>query len=326
MSETTASTSYNDDIDPVEQFARGIQPNKAFYDQVIATKEEGTRTLVYEEVLEKLTGDAYFVKAGQVIRLEQRPHQHNGRSQIADLLFITPDLEQYSCHLSTTGVEGFCPRIYGALWTQSKYFEKICTLVADEYPYELLEDPDNNMFVNHMFFAAHCSKELNMIAYGNDAVHANSCHENFLQAINRMPAIQAIEDESERRAKVQQLADKNDLNVFQPNQIIPDKDGVTRGKMFLSPSIPDGVGIEFYAEKDLYLIASNCPYADQNLPFKEADPNPIYISVWDTGITPETDDHLGLIKGEEWEELIYAKFADGTKDISVRTPESFGNA
>ncbi|UCG24906.1 MAG: DUF1989 domain-containing protein [Chloroflexota bacterium] len=318
--------SYNDDIDPVMQFERGIRPNKAFYDRVIATKENETRSLVYEELLEKHTGDAYYVKAGQVVRLEQRPHQHNGRSQIADLLFITPDLEQYSCHLSTTGVEGFCPRIYGALWTQSKYFQKICTLVADEYPYELLEDPDNNMFVNHMFFAAHCSKELNMIAYGNDFVHANSCHENFIQALNRVPAIQAIADEAERRAKVQQLADHNDLNVFQPNQIIPDENGVTRGKMFLSPSIADGVGIEFYAEKDLYLIASNCPYADQNLPFKDADPNPIYISVWDTGIPPETDDHLGLVPGDEWEELVYAKFADGTKDTSVRTPDSYGNA
>ncbi len=318
-----SSDSYNADIDPVEQFARGCKPNKEFYDKVIATKTDGTRELVYESLLEKHTGDAYLVKAGQVIRMEQRPHQHNGRSQISDILFITPDLEQYSCHLSTTGVEGFCPRVYGALWTQSQYFEKICTLVADEYPYELLHDPDNNMMVNHMFFAAHCSKELNMIAYGNDFVEANSCHENFIQAFNRLPAIQAIKDETERRKIVQRLSDHNDLNVFQPNQIIPDENGVTRGKMFLSPTIPDGVGIEFYAEKDMYMIASNCPYADQNLPFKDADPNPIYISVWETHIKPETSDHLGLIKGSEWEKKIYDKFASGEKDISVRDEESY---
>ena len=319
-------SSYNAEIDPVMQFARGCKPNKAFYDRVIATKENGTRTLVYEEVLEKHTGDAYYMKAGQVIRLEQRPHQHNGRLQIADLLFVTPDLEQYSCHLSTTAIEGFNPRLYGALWTQSKYFKKIATLVFDDFPYELVPDPDNNMRVNHMWFAAHCSKELNMIAYGNEVVTMNSCHENFIQAFNRVPAIQAIEDEGERRAKVQQLSDHNDLNVFQPTQIIPDADGVTRAKNFLSPNVHDGMAIEFYAERDCYLIASNCPYGDQSLPFKDADPNPIYISVWDTGITPESDDHLGLVSGDEWEDLIYAKFADGSKDISVRTPESFGNA
>ena len=96
--------------------------------------------------------------------------------------------------------------------------------------------------------------------------------------------------------------------------------------MFLSPSIPDETAIEFYCEKDLYLIASNCPYADQNLPFKDADPNPIYIMVYETGIAPETDDHLGIVKGDDWEDLVYSKFADGSKDVSVRTPESFGNA
>ncbi|MHC5060781.1 MAG: DUF1989 domain-containing protein [Planctomycetota bacterium] len=319
-------TDYDADIDPVEQFARGVKPNKAFYDRVIATKTEKNRKLLYERALEAHTGDAFYAKAGQVIRIEQRPSLHNGRTQISDILFFTPDLKQWSDHLSTTSVEGFCPRVYGALWTQSKYFEKIVTMVADEYPYDMLHDPDNNMIVNHMFFAAHCSLELNMIAYGNDFVKANSCHENFIQALNRVPAIAAIQNEAERRAKVQFLADRNDLNIFQPNQIIPDAKGVTRGKMFLSPQVPDGTGIEFYAEKDLYLIASNCPYADQNLPFKEADPCPLYIMVYETGIKPETRDHLGIIKGEQWEQMVYDKFARGEKDISVRTPESFGNA
>lgn len=49
----------------------------------------------------------------------------------------------------------------------------------------------------------------------------NSCHENSIQALNRFPAIAAIEDEAERRAKVQFLADRDDLNTFQPNRIIP---------------------------------------------------------------------------------------------------------
>ncbi|NME67867.1 DUF1989 domain-containing protein [Flammeovirga aprica] len=322
---TTQNDSYNADIDPVEQFARGVKPNVEFYEKVRATKTENTRTLVYEDVLEKHTGNSFYAKAGQVIRIEQRPHQHNGRTQIADILFFTPDLEQWSDHLSTTAVAGFSPTIYGSLWTQSKFMEKIVTLVEDEYPYELLEDRDNGMKVNHMFFAAHCSPEYNMCAYGNDAVNMNSCHENFIQALNRLPAIAAIEDEAERIKKVQFLADRNDLNIFQPNQIIPDEEGVTRGKMFLSPSVPDGTAIEFYCEKDLYLVASNCPYADQNLPFHLADPNPIYIQVFETGIEPETQDHLKMVKGKEWEKKIYNKFNKGEKDISVRTPESFNN-
>ena len=320
----SASGSYDADIDPVNQFMRGTAPNVEFYDRVVATKDEGTRTLVYEERLEKHTGDAYYVPAGNVIRFEQRPHQHNGRLQIADLLFVTPDLEQYGCHLSTTGVEGFNPELYGAIWTQSKYFKKIATLVFDDFPYEEVVDDVYGLKVPHMWFAAHCSKELNMIAYGNDAMPMNSCHENFVQAVNRLPAIHAIDDPAERRRMVQQLSDHNDLNVFQPTQIGPNERGVTRAKNFLSPEVHDGMAIEFYAERDLYVISSNCPYGDQSIPFAEADPNPIYVSVWDTGIAPESDDHLGLVPGDDWEQWIYDRFEDGTLDISPRTPESFG--
>jgi len=62
------------------------------------------------------------------------------------------------------------------------------------------------------------------------------------------------------------------------------------------------------------------------LPLPEAEPNPLYILVSETGIQPERQDHLGLAKGPEWEEMIYAQFNDGTKDIASRPPESFKNS
>jgi uncharacterized protein YcgI (DUF1989 family) len=308
-----SSSDYNADIDPVKAYERAVSPDRDFYDRVIATKESGARALDYESVLEKHTGDAYLVEAGQVIRFEQRPTLHNGRTQILDILFFTPDLEQWSDHLSTTAVGGFNPRLYGSLWTQSGYLKKIVTIVADEYPYDELPDK-----VNHMFFAAHCSSEYIQLAYGKDAALHNSCHMNFLQGVNRIPAVADIEDEAERRKTVQWLADRNDLNVFQPNQIIPDETGNTRGKMYLSPSVPDGTGLEFYAEQDCYAVVSNCPYADQNLPLPDADPNPVYVSVWDTGIPPAPDRDPDLVPGDEWEPAIYEMFGDGTKDVSPR--------
>ena len=81
----------------------------------------------------------------------------------------------------------------------------------------------------------------------------------------------------------------NDINIFQPNEIKPDENGVTRGMMYPAPPVPDGTGIEWYAEKDVYVVMSNCPYADQALPLPEAKPNPMYIIVYETGIAPETD-------------------------------------
>ena len=309
---------YDPEIDPVKQFENGRKDDKAFYDRVIATKRNGTRRLLYEDVLERHTGNSFPVKAGQVIRLEQRPRDHNGKFQIADLLFITPDLEQYSCHLSTTVMEGFNPQVYGSMWTQSGFFEKICTIVYDDYPYHLLVDDENGKKVHHMFLAAHCSPDLNQIAYDTDHVYSNSCHENFIQGFNRLPAIKAIRDPELRRETVQRLADHNDLNVFQPNQIIPDSKGNARAKMFLSPQdYPEYVGLEFYAEKDMYLVASNCPYADQTVPLKDADPNPIYISVYDTGIKPEST-NMGLYQRGVWEKIVYDRYKSGEKELAIR--------
>ena len=43
----------------------------------------------------------------------------------------------------------------------------------------------------------------------------------------------------------------------------------------------------------MYATNDNCLYADQALPFPEADPNPVCIIVWETGIELETN-HLSL--------------------------------
>ncbi len=45
--------------------------------------------------------------------MEQRPGLHNGRNQIAGMLFVTPDLEQISHHLGNSAPECLHPRLYG---------------------------------------------------------------------------------------------------------------------------------------------------------------------------------------------------------------------
>lgn len=309
------SFEYNEDNDPVKTYERKTQPNKPFYDKVIATKENDTRTLVYEALLEKHTGDAYLVKAGQVIRFEQRPSLHNGRTQIIDVLFITPSLEQYSDHLNTSAFDGLNQKLYSGVWTQSGYVRKIATCIADEFPYELFNDKN----VTHMFFAAHCNADWLTMLYGAEG-NVNSCHENFIHGFNRLPAIHAIENAEERHAKVQFLADRNDINMFQGNQFLQDENGITRCKLLPSPTVEDGTGVEYYAEMDMYAVVSSCPYADQALPFPEADPNPVYVSVWDTGIAPEADNHLGL-DAMGWRDTVYKRILE--KGISSRTPDSY---
>jgi len=288
----TETFSYDDSVDPVKTYERAVAPDKAFYDRVIATKENGTRTLVYEDLNEAHTGNAYRVKPGQVIRMEQRPSLHNGRTQIIDVLWVTPDLKQWSDHLNTGALEGLNPKLYSGIWTQSGYLQKIATCVADEFPYELLEHD----MVSHMFFAAHCNADWILMVHGEDG-NVNSCHENFLHGFARIPAIQAIEDEAERNRVIQFFADRNDVNMFQGQQFVQDDRGITRCKLFPSPPVPDGTAVEWYSEIDTYVVISNCPYADQALPFPEAKPNPVYISVWDTGIEPQPQELADCLEG-----------------------------
>ena len=40
---------------------------------------------MYEATNDPHCGDAFHAKAGQVIRMEQRPSLHNGRTQIIDV-------------------------------------------------------------------------------------------------------------------------------------------------------------------------------------------------------------------------------------------------
>ena len=297
---------YDPDIDPVKTYERKVSPDLSFYDRVIATRTKGTRSLVYEATNDPHCGDAFRVKAGQVIRMEQRPSLHNGRTQIIDVMFVTPDLEQWGDHLNTGALEGLNPRLYSGVWTQSGYCQKIATMVEDNFPYDLLPDHD----VSHIFFAAHCNADWITMVHGESG-NVNSCHENFLHGFSQIPAIKAIDDPVERRRVIQQFADHNDINIFQGQRFDQDDKGVTRCILFPSPKVPDGTAVEFYAEKDLYTVISNCPYADQALPFPEAQPNPIYISVWDTGIHPADVNHLGLPGDRFWEDRLYERI--GTK-------------
>ncbi|WP_044211132.1 DUF1989 domain-containing protein [Flammeovirga sp. OC4] len=300
---------YNPDVDPVKSYQDKCKVNYDFYNKVIATKENNERKTIYEDTIEPHTGNAFPLKAGQTIRFEQRPSEHNGRTQILDVQFVTPDLKQWSDHLNNGPIEGLNLKLYSGVWTQSQYMEKIATVVADEFPYELLDDKNTS----HMFFAAHCCPEWIEMTHGKEA-NVNSCQENFIHGFNRIPAIQAIKDPEERKRVVQFYADKNDINIFQGNRFGQDENGITRCFLSPTPSVPDGTGVEFYAEKDCYVVVSNCPYADQALPFPEAKPNPVYISVEDTGIKPYSDNHLNINHG--WEDKIYDRIF--SKDVSPK--------
>ena len=85
--------------------------NKEHYDKIIAAKAD--RKLVYESVLEPNNGDAFYLRPGWVIRLEQR-HE---TVQINDWLWMRPDLKEYGSYANTFLVEGSYLRLYSRVWS-----------------------------------------------------------------------------------------------------------------------------------------------------------------------------------------------------------------
>lgn len=297
---------YNEDADPAKTYERMAGPDMEFYDAVRNMKKNGTRTHVYDDILEPHTGNSFFVKAGQVIRFENNPSRHNGRTQIIDVHMVTPDLEQYACHLNNSAMEGLNLRENSGVWSQRSKMEKLATVVEDNFPYDKLEAG-----FTHMFFAAHCNPDWIQMLYGPEG-NVNSCNENFLHAFLRVPAIAAIEDEQERRATAVEFANRNDINIFQPNCFTQMEGDITRCVLAPSPAVPDGTAVEFFAEKDVYFVVSNCPYADQQRPYPEAEPNPVYVSVFDTGMTPK---HPGM-NNQGWEQQVWDRIM--TKDLTTK--------
>ena len=280
--------------------------NKEHYDEVIATK--GSRDLVDEAELPPREGDAYFAKAGQVLRVEQR-HE---TTQIADVLFVTPDVKQIAETGNTGLFDGPNPTVYHRVWSQSRYQQPLATMVADEAP----EDFTKDGFRPH-FWGPHCCAEWQETAYG-DGIKVNSCHWNFIQGFNRIPAVQAIEDVERAKEVVEWLSDRWDVNIFQPNKYIQDESGNTQGYLASAPPVPHGTGVEWYAEKDIYVVISNCPVGDQSSPTPEATCVPLYISVHETGIEP-----LECHTFQDWERAFYERVGRGEIDISRRDPDSF---
>ena len=87
--------------------------NKEFYDNIIAQK--ATRKPVYKEFLQPHTGDAFLVKAGQVIRAEQV----GVMAQILDWFMISPDLTEYLNYGHSAPLEGPYLSTYTRCWSNS---------------------------------------------------------------------------------------------------------------------------------------------------------------------------------------------------------------
>ncbi|GAL20471.1 hypothetical protein JCM19235_3473 [Vibrio maritimus] len=283
--------------------------NQEHYDNIIEQKPN--RKLVYKEILEAHTGDAFLVKKGQVIRAEQI--NDKGIAQILDWNIVSPDLTEYLSYGHSAPLEGPYLKKYTRCWSNTGHLHPMATMVADEVPDYFAEEG----WSNH-FWMFHCNPAWNEAAAPSLHTGHDSCHTNFMHGFSRIPAIHAL-PEAEKRRTIEFLADQCNFMTFQVFRTGWDEEAQdVMMDLRPGPNIPKGTGVEFYAEQDCYFVISSCPWADMQGNLEDVEPQPVEISVWDTGIEP-----LPRPQWRDWKSEFYFQLSNGVRNNTPRTEESY---
>ena len=301
----TAQDEHHGEFDPHRGYQEG--PNTRFnmewYDALRASKNDWAH--IKTERVHPNRGIPVRVDAGQVVKFVQ-PDGPN----IIDVWWLGADLkdtagEKYD-PIYTAGLEGLICWRNSRLWSTVPYFRPMATYIDDNIDPTLMPD-DETWPVWH---GGHCSPELIEAAYGN--VNHASCHTNALEA-----ALAAGFDES----VAEDIAALHNMCIFQPMSIKNSRfaPGNVSQTWHATPfEGKPGTFVEYYAEIDLLLLVSHCPYGNQSAAPYEADQYPIDVEVWETSIEPQP----GPV-WHEWRPAFHAKLerlkAAGNTGPTART-------
>jgi uncharacterized protein YcgI (DUF1989 family) len=246
-----------DNFSNAETRARAFQIDLSFYNEIRAAKQRFK--LRDKFVIPPYSGRGFLVKRGQTFRVIEE-----AGPQIGDVAFWNAENpEEQFGGMRTWLVEGWIIRINTRLWSELPWFRPMMTCVDDT-----VVVPSDARY-HHHFIEAHCSPETSERKYG--AVGLNGCRVNLLQAIEPFGLTEANLREN--------------INVHEKDWRDPltDQQSIARG------DAKPGDYVEFYAEMDLIVGVSVCPYGDGlgNPTMRGVDVvKPLGIEIYDTGIFP----------------------------------------
>jgi len=231
--------------------------DKSFYDKVRAASSQ--RAPVDRFVIPPYSGRGFMVKKGQTFRVIEETGP-----QIGDVAFWNAHnpRECFSAMRSWL-VEGWVIRPYTRLWSELPWFRPMMTCVEDTV------GPETEGEYHHHFSGVHGSAESNERNFG--IAGTNACRLNLLQAIEPFG-----------------LTEEHlytNINVHEKDRLDP-KTGqrsITRGDG------KPGDYVEFYAEMDLVVGVSVCPFGDGSatpMMYGEGVVRPLAVETYDTGIEP----------------------------------------
>ncbi len=270
----TVKSEHHGQYDPHADFQKGgkIDFNMEWYDNLRASKPNWKK--VEEKRVNEGRGIYLRVKAGQVIKSIQ-PEGPN----IIDVWFLADDIKDTSGEhydpVYTAGLEGWICWKNSRLWSSLPHWRPMATYIDDNIDPSLM--PDEETWP--VWHGGHCSPELIEAAY--ELKNHTSCHTNALQG-----ALMAGFDET----VANQIAALPNICIFQPMSIKNSRysSGNVSQTWHATPfNGPPGTFVEYYAEIDMLILVSHCPYANQASGPAEAKRYPIDCEVWDTGIKPQ---------------------------------------
>lgn len=240
-----------------------IQPQYAvdiaFYDRIRSTKPQ--HRLVRRFSISPFSGKGFIVKKGQTFRIIE---SHG--PQIATLaLWNEANPREAFSAMYTWLAESIYLTVNMRLWSQMPWFVPMATCVEDT-----VVNPVENRHDHHHWLGTHCHSKLIEMRTGSPC--ANSCHNNLLQALSPFGIREADIGDS--------------IGVFQKFRLDL-KDGKKLHVLPTDAKVGDYVA--FYAELDLIVGVSVCPYGD-GLDYHGANDGlvrSLEIEVHDTGIEPK---------------------------------------
>lgn len=216
---------------------------------------------VEDFIIKPHSGKGFYVKAGQTFKVIQ---SHG--SQICDLImFNKNNREERSDYCNSMVFDAISLHKGSVIWSSTPYNRPMATVIEDTVDYSRIPKG----YVYHIW-AGHCCTEWYEASYG--VKNHNSCYMNFLSAL--LPYGMG---ETEAR--------KPNINLFQPATIHNDEKGRLVPNLFPSKT-KIGDYIEFFAEIDLLVVLSVCPYGDQSGSVLNAKCCPVTIEISNTDVKP----------------------------------------
>lgn len=233
-----------------------VELDRAFYERVRAAE----RRRVEERVVAHRTGYGFAMRKGQMLRVVEETGP-----QIATVAFWNRDIPRQTFLAgSTWPQEGVFIKPFARMFSDLPWRRPMMTCIADT-----VETRNGDAGYRHHFVGTHCSPELMEMRYGKAGL--DGCRTHLVGAIAPFGLGEGDLHDS--------------VSLFQKSYLDP-----VTGRLHDAPSdAKQGDFVEFYAEVDLIVAVTVCPFGDGT--GRPDDPSnvvrPVRVGVYDTGIEPK---------------------------------------